>query len=128
MLHAQRSSSESAFGRLPACLPDTPTSEMHQLSVSSSPASQSSSRPRAQCSRLRRAGSARGAGTLWGTSADSRVPRLLHKRGLYLNLTFFVSPLHMNIYREEGPASTPAAPFTESINNSFVRPDLGTED
>ncbi|XDA75321.1 hypothetical protein R6Z07M_005531 [Ovis aries] len=51
-----------------------------------------------------------------------------HKRGLYLNLTFFVSPLHMNIYREEGPASTPAAPFTESINNSFVKPDLGTED
>ena len=54
--------------------------------------------------------------------------RALHKRGLYLNLTFFVSPFHMNIYHEEGPASTPAAPFTESINNSFVRPDLGRED
>ena len=37
---------------------------------------------------------------LWGA-------RAAHKRGLYLNLTFFVSPLHMNIYREESQASTP---------------------
>ena len=125
MLHAQRSPSESAFGRLPACLPNTPTSEAHQLRASFSPASQSSSWP-----------GCRAPGSGWpalperpaSSGALPQTPGAAHKRGLYLNLTFFVSPLHMNIYREEGPASTPAAPFTESINNSFVKPDLGTED
>lgn len=76
MLHAQRSSGEYTFGRLPACLPDTPTSEMYQLSISSSPASQSSSRPGHR---------APGSGgpalpgapvILWGTSADSQAPGL----------------------------------------------------
>ena len=116
-----------AVGRLPACLPDTPTSEMQQLRVSSSPASQSSSRPGHRARGPGGPALPGAPGILWGTSADSGRGAA-HKRALYLNLTVFVSPLHMNIYREEGPASTPAAPFTESINNSFVKPDLGTED
>ena len=83
---------------------------------------------RPQSSQLRRAGSAWGARHPLGHFRRLPGAGAAHKRALYLNLTVFVSPLHMNIYREEGPASTPAAPFTESINNSFVKPDLGTED
>lgn len=105
----------------------TPPRVKRSSSVSSSPASQSSSRAGHRARGPGGPALPGAPGILWGTSADSGRGAA-HKRALYLNLTVFVSPLHMNIYREEGPASTPAAPFTESINNSFVKPDLGTED
>lgn len=49
---------------------------------------------------------------------------VVYKHALYLNLNFFVCPLHMNIY---GPAAKPACqpPFTGLINKAFVELDLG---
>lgn len=55
---------------------------------------------------------------------DSWAFEVVHKHALYLNLSFFVCPLHMNIY---GPAAKPARqpPFTRLINKAFVELDLG---
>lgn len=67
----------------------------------------------------------------WGSREASRtflrmpgVISIVYKLALYLNLHFFVCPLHMNIY---GPRAKPERqlPFTELINKAFVELDLG---
>lgn len=98
--------------------PDTPTSQV--LRILLFPGASKLPPPWPQSSRLRRNPlwlarrgrpvGARPGGRGWrGCLRDT--PGRPDKRGLYLNLTFFVSPLHMNIYREESKAS-PAAPHS----------------